>query len=329
MPSNIRISIVAITVLIITFSVLVIVEKILDPNLRNPLSSSSIVEGKNYFLTSNEFFDTDFSNQRTIFLVGSSHVGQINVTQVNYLVNSENPVIIYNLAIGADHPSNRLKDIDKIISANPEIIFYGISHRDFLFPYQTTFNPFLLDIHQIISCTLYSNLGNLVPSNPQLLIRDSLSKILKIPPKKQLTESFSVPNTPFYSYDIKPTISNDTNLKNDKFHALTWDNDNMTYQNICAVNKIINKLHENEIKIIFFTIPLHGYYLESFSDSQKNGFSKLKNELIKKYGLKIYEFEEKYVGLNVWKDAQHISHHKNVTVFNNDVANIIIENIEK
>jgi hypothetical protein len=118
-------------------------------------------------------------------------------------------------------------------------------------------------------------------------------------------------------------------LKHDIFHALTWDNDNTKNQNICAINKIISKLQDEEIKIILFTTPLHDYYLESFSISQKNNFIDLKNNLSKKFGLKIYEFEEKYNELNIWRDTQHISHHQNVTIFNEDIAEMIMENIEK
>ena len=329
MSSNIKTIVVIVIVLIISFSTLVLIEKIFDTNLKNPFSSSNIVMGKENFLTTDEFFRTDFSNQRVIFLLGSSHVGEINVIHVNDLVSLENDFVIYNLAFGADPPSNRLRSLDKIISVEPEMIFYGISYRDFSFPYQTTVNPFLPYIRQIISCKLYSDLSTIVPQNPQLITRDIMNKILKIEPEKQSSETFSIPKTPFYQYNVKSTIASNEMLKHDIFHALTWDNDNTKNQNICAINKIISKLQDEEIKIILFTTPLHDYYLESFSISQKNNFIDLKNNLSKKFGLKIYEFEEKYNELNIWRDTQHISHHQNVTIFNEDIAEMIMENIEK
>ena len=71
-------------------------------------------------------------------------------------------------------------------------------------------------------------------------------------------------------------------------------------------------------------LKLNKYSLEALSNNQKKSFSVLLDDLAEKYDLEIYEFEEKYVELDVWGDIEHVSYHKNVTIFNEDVAKMII-----
>jgi len=59
-------------VFIITFSLLVISEKIIGDNIARIFEKQKIAE--------QNFFMNNFSENHTIFLVGSSHVGRINAT---------------------------------------------------------------------------------------------------------------------------------------------------------------------------------------------------------------------------------------------------------
>lgn len=332
MALNTKIGIGAIIALIITFSVLAIAKNTFENDFKKINTIIPIENDEANFLTNEEFFATDFSNQRTVFLLGSSHVGHINVTQVSNLISSNTSITIYNLAIGSDTPAERIKSIDQIISAKPEIIFYGISYRDFSFPYQNTVSHILPDPQQIISSRLESYFDDVFPSNPQWLTRNILNKILKTTNEEEPTkqsEKFMELNTPFYEYYKNPTIATDTDLKKLTTSAMTWNDANTKDRNIRAIDEIISKLHTHGVKVVLFTTPSHEYYLKSLSDSQKNQFSLLKNDLTKKHGIKIYEFEEKYHGLDIWTDLSHISYYRNVTQYNTDVAKMISMEIEK
>ena len=100
------------------------------------------------------------------------------------------------------------------------------------------------------------------------------------------------------------------------------------YENISALNKIISELQNNDIKIVLFTTPLHKFYLDSLSNYQKELFNEILDNLTKKQGVRIYELEDKYSELDMWRDHLHISIHESVTKYNEDIASIIIKESE-
>jgi len=115
----------------IPFSLLLILEYSIGAKSIEILQDGNI-ENK---LTKKNFFSSNFPEQQTIFLLGSSHMGIINVTRVNDMMVDDN-ITVYNLAEPGNSPSVRIKQLEQIISAKPEIVFYGLSYRDFQFPYQ-------------------------------------------------------------------------------------------------------------------------------------------------------------------------------------------------
>jgi hypothetical protein len=303
--------------LIITFSVLVILENIVGTELQKTMKHDNTIDQ----FTGKDFFLNNFSEKRTMFLLGSSQVQFINIAQVNNLIDED--ILIYNLAITSDTPVDRINQLEKIISVTPEIIFYGISYRDFQIPYQEDVFP---SIKKIKLCSLSSYF----PSNPKLLTIDLIQKVAPKEILKEKEEQHIFENAPFVEYNTDITIPRD--LEYDKrLEAITqeWKDECILYQNIFALNSIISELQKNDIKIVIFTTPLHKFYLESLSDYQKNKLDELLKELSKKYDIKIYEFEEKYSELNMWRDHMHISFHESVTKYNEDIASMIIKESEK
>ena len=85
----------------------------------------SIEEFEFYTKTSND-------NKKEIFIIGSSQITGVNATLIEELVKEKNPEYnVYNLGKSADRPSTRIKTFDYIIESQPEILIYGIGHRDF------------------------------------------------------------------------------------------------------------------------------------------------------------------------------------------------------
>ena len=52
-------------------------------------------------------------------------------------------------------------------------------------------------------------------------------------------------------------------------------------------------------------------------------------EKLSNNGIKIYEFEEKYKDLNIWYNPTHVSLHSNSTIFSTEIAEIIVQEINK
>jgi hypothetical protein len=327
LTNNAKITICMIFVLLLTFSSLVVFEKTLGTYFEKTDVQILIEKGENHILSRDIFFQQDFSNEKTIFLIGSSHVGRINVTKINDYLSSDGSITLYNLARGSDTPVDRLADLDGIILAKPEIIFYGISYRDFSFPYLEKPTSFLPDPQLVISDLLYSIFNDIVPSNPQWLTQTMLNKIIRPDPERSenIIPSIGIPNTPFLTTSQSSNLirTNDQILKTVTSKS-EWDDPLTPYRNVRALHSFIQQIQSHEIEIILFTTPMHNYYLDSLSDNQKKNFSALLDDLRDEYGLKIYEFNEKYVGLNVWDNSDHISTHDSVMIFNNDIAKMIM-----
>ena len=71
------------------------------------------------------FFNQEFDpKNKKIFLLGSSHTGQINSTLVqNNISNIDENVIVYNLAYNGDTPKKRIEQINQIISLHSVSIY--------------------------------------------------------------------------------------------------------------------------------------------------------------------------------------------------------------
>lgn len=309
--SNVKIALIPIIVIIIAFSLLGFL-KLLDFEDR-------IIGGgqvSNPYYLEKSFFESDFSESRTMFLLGSSQVAASNVTQVNDIIKNKD-ISVYNLAKAGNTPTKRIQEVNDIISLNPEIIFYGISYRDFKFPFDYV-ESILPSAEQINSCSL----EEFFISNPELLTRYFLKTISN--ERDGIILKTYMKNTPFYDY--KPvSIPNSLKIDEESIENKKWVKHCHMSENTLAINSIISKLQSNNIKVVIFTTPLDKFYLKSLSNSQKDQFKELLEGLTEKYGIEIYEFEEKYSELNVWKDPNHVSYHESVTIYNEDIASMIIK----
>ena len=324
---NKKITLAITIVLIFTLSMLIVYEKIADPSHANDRKREQNLL-LNDHMTSKDLFSNNFSDTNTVFLIGSSHLGSANVTSINQLVlsktkNLENPITVYNLASFGDYPTKRLESIKDIISTSPKVIFYQISYRDFQFTYKENEDIIPINFKEFLFSKIHSVFKNHIPVNPQELlfsilrpIQSSVSPILE--------ESLSTNDkTPFYHY-TKFKIKSQEELKSELSPVTEWDDSKIEDENFIALKKIIEELEKNNIKIVIFTSPLHEYYLETLSQKQKDDFSSLLNNLEEEYNLRIYNFEDRYHDLDVWGNISHISYYKNVTIYNEDIANMII-----
>lgn len=318
-------------VLIFTLAMLVIYEKIVDPSHASDRKREQNLRLSGY-TTGEEFFSSDFSNITTVFLIGSSHLGSANVTIINDIVSSNmknfsESITVYNLAAFGDKPTIRLESIDRIISTSPKIIFYQISYRDFEFIYKDSEDVIPINFDKIIFSKIFSMLIHHVPVNPQELIFSILRPI-----QNSIAPSFEeavITNdkTPFYHY-TKFDIKSDDELKSELSPVVDWTNSEIKNENYLALRQIIEKTEKNGIKLVIFTSPLHEYYLQALSEKQKNDFSTMLKKIERDYELKIYDLEDEYAGLEVWGNISHISYEKTVTEYNEDIAKIILKELD-
>lgn len=316
-------------VLIFTLIMLIGYEKIEDPSHANDRKREQRLL-TNGHTTEENFFSSNFSNVTAVFLLGSSHLGSANVTMINEMVFSKsdgNSIVVYNLATFGDKPTIRLESIDKIIATSPKIILYQISYRDFEFQYKESDKLIPIDFNKIFFSKIFSLFIPHVPVNPQEFIFSILRPI-----QNSIAPSLEEPivtndKTPFYHY-TKFHVRSDEELKSEVSPVTNWNDPDVTNENYSALKQIIEKTQSNGIKLVIFTSPLHEYYLQTLSEKQKDDFAVMLKKLEDDYDVKIYDFEDKYLGLDVWGNISHISYEKTVTEYNEDIAKIILKELD-
>jgi|APSaa5957512535_1039671.scaffolds.fasta_scaffold18446_4 hypothetical protein len=276
-----------------------------------------------------EHFSQTLNNTSTnFFVLGSSHVGQLNSSLIVNSIHNENYNFnIFNLATNGDKPDRRVSNISDIIDLNPKIIFYGISYRDFVSTDTITQKYAFLDIKLLLKESIPEDLESL---NPQLvsrrMIRDALDNYGII----DISEFDIRPvNTPFFSLGNLQTII----LEESALQRLiltvqpppqTLQISVLNNEQIDSFKKIIEKLQANEIKVVIFTTPLHDFYLKEIPSETHLIFNGILDDISNEYDVKVYNFTAKYSGLKVWNNLDHIAYNENSNQFSNDVSEMIL-----
>lgn len=302
------------------------------------LVSFTIFTTFNYFFPSDltfsqmEFFNQNFNNYRKVILIGSSHVGQLNATHIEEIIIKKNPDFkIYNLAVFGDTPERRIKSLDKTLSLKPTLVLYGISYREF----ESSINSApLLDTKQYFHDLFVGDQDDFGINNPKLttleFIRDISRKLELASSSNELTFQ----NTPFISYDttihFKIANNKELELQGDisdatKIHLERHfsPNDKQT----ASLIKMINNLKRNDINVILFTTPIHKNYFDKLPESEKQTFDEILERVKKETGVKIYNLTNNYSDLSIWLNITHISSNKNATIYSEDIAKIILDEI--
>ena len=277
-----------------------------------------------------EFFTQEFeSDKKIILLLGSSNVGQLNVSKINEIVSSQHTDYeIFNLAYNADTPKVRFNSIEETISLKPKYVFYGVSFIDFRSP---TEKENIFDIKFSFAQLLPNN--TIEKFNPKFntieKIKETFVSTDLFPPPRKF---FSIPNTPFFEYnEDSTTILTEEELKRGLPLSGVYASEiNLTddHQEVQHFEKIISEFQKNNIKVVIFTTPVHNLYYNTLSDSVKDDFNKLLERISKDYDVKIYDFSNEFGDMDIYWDLIHVSYNEKSLVYSESAAKIILKEIE-
>ena len=279
-----------------------------------------------YFKEKN-FYSQEFNPKSNFFLLlGSSHIGQLNTTLINErLMNIDSSYSVYNLAYNKDNPQKRLIIIEDVIRLQPKIVLIGISYRDFELENKTHILP---DPHRYFTeISSYIIEETALPIEDRVLPNPLLTTLTAIRHFTTQNNDLRIHmlNTPFMEYSSNQNIANDEELinavKSSKISSTNVGLPSNNYQ-LKALTKIIDNLHDNDIKTIVLVTPLHWSYLNEISNEQKHNFSLILNE-IKKSEVNIYDLSAKYSYLPIWLNPHHVALNKTSSIYSEDVTEII------
>jgi len=295
------------------------------------------------------FYEGIDQKNKKIFLLGHSHIISQNTTFIqDYLSSQGKNYTVYNLAIGSSEPKDRVRTIDLLISAKPDIVVYGISERDFrstipLNVDDTKLPRLLPDVRLFFEEQIWK-LGlqklNFL-ENPKFTTLVSIYdfslnfwKNDNVATTSNGIEEFSAyPNMPFYKITPGDTpIFTDQELFEYvlKTRVGNFREINLPHANVdvFALKEIISKLQQNNIKTIVFTTPHHKSYLSITPPSVSANFNIIVKDLEKESNIRIYPFLKNYTELNIWNDPTHVAVNDQSLIYSEDIAKIIISELE-
>ncbi|RDJ32155.1 MAG: hypothetical protein DWQ18_09455 [Crenarchaeota archaeon] len=279
------------------------------------------------------FYSKKFpENHNLVFIIGTSHVGQLNSTFINEEISSRfSNYEVYNLAHFKDNPQRREPYLDKILEFNPTIVFYGISHREFKQNSESNQN-IILNFQNGFSEILSPEKFGFESINPKFNTLQIIRSFLDIP-SMSIDDKMYDAYAPFFWYERPQTlISNEESLLRDDA-LITIDEYKIgdpTHNNQVNVFKnIIQKLQDNNVKVVIFTTPLNHHYLNLIDKNEITTFNMILDEISNEFNVDVYDFTEKYEELSIWMNPTHISYNKNAIIVSQDIANMIIQEIQE
>ncbi len=304
------------------------------------------------------FYSQNFDqNEKKIFIFGASPVNAINSNIVNSILHDTNINFkTYNLGKGSDDPDKRIDSLDLIIDSKPELVLYGIGYRDFQAKISTDrisettkTKSILPDPHDFFEEYILAKL-KFYDLELDYIKNPKLSTL-------QMIKSFNIKN---FSDDSTPS-----NLILDEDHPLRtpeqvqnvyikksdehlyddgkkWKSNverygiEPNYKNRYSISlySIIDKLQENNIKVILFTFPHHKYLLENVPYEEEEKFLKIVYDIKKEFNIPVRMLHEEYSNKENWSDLIHIYYNYNLTEnnedsiqYSKDIANLILNEI--
>lgn len=287
--------------------------------------SSSKEGGNNY----EEFFSKQFDKDKKIFILGSSHIGTLNTTLVNQMINNyDSKFEVFHLGYNGDKPEKRKQMLSKIVDLNPSLVVYGISYRDFG-SFNTIDEPEFYDIKQYWEIKV-NEFNEEESINPQLMIRKIIrNSLVNIDTSQTLTKDITPINTPFTTISETETKINDRDsIKRQVLNSINSPNElKIPLENnkqVESLKKIIEKFQDNDIKIVIFLTPLTDEYTKDLSDSTKIEFKRIIFEIKEQYSLKIHDFTNKYSEFDIWHDLDHVAYNEKSMIYTKDLGELII-----
>jgi|APSaa5957512535_1039671.scaffolds.fasta_scaffold21639_2 hypothetical protein len=281
--------------------------------------------------------------ERNIFILGSSMVGRINATFVNQVFLENNvDYKVYNLGKSRDLPTERLKVIDYMIEAKPEIVMYGLGFRDF--GHQSILRSNMETSVRSLNCDQLSA-KNPLPSPKDLLPLDIIlenyyEELSPLTDPKQTTintirDVFSLtdpkklnnnPYQPFYAaHPGNSEAISEHELQQRLENTCVYALEEVGHVQKITLDKILNKLNQNDITTVLFIVPQDKFYLNMLTNDEKINFELTLKELSDKHSIPLYSLLDNYHEMEIWSGMNHIAMNQSASIYSRDIAMMGLE----
>ena len=112
--------------------------------------------------------------------------------------------------------------------------------------------------------------------------------------------------------------------RNPEFYGI----DPNTNREFDALKELIKELENKDIKVVIFATPKSNVYLNWLDEEDKQIFDEMLTE-ISNSEISVYKQYDKYADLNIWTDIVHIVENESGIVYSNDIAKIVLKELNE
>ena len=261
----------------------------------------------------------DEYEESKIFLFGSSHFVPLNPEHMETYIFEDELYYIFNLAEDGDKPNMRIRQLDSIIEADPDLIIYGLNYRDFSENFSSNF--FLPDPKELIHQNIPFNIPFFL-DNPKLGTLSTIRDFFKI----ETSGNYEI-KTPFFKIEeyLFPIVTNKQLNKivgTDMYIPIKEKNKN--FQNF---KSMMAKFKENNLKVVVILTPIRESSIDKISQINKDNFDLIITAISVSLDIPVYSLMKNYEDEEIWRNTDHITNDVPGLVFSEDVAKIILKEI--
>ena len=282
----------------------------------------------------NEFYSKDFSSEvDKIFIIGASQTASLNATYIENQIKKNNQNYeVYNLSIISDRPLTRLQTLDQIIIMKPTLVIYGVGFLEF----ENLKRPLVAKPESIFPDPEEFFRGLMTFENSEFLNLFQSPKFITLQTirdtffEDEIKNLYLDDSAPFFSYDLekkRKIIDLDELRIKAKLKQFNGINPLDKNPEVPAFQDIIKKFNENEIKVILISSPFPEPYFEVMPNYYEERLNSIFDSTKDDSYQNIYSFLHQYESMNIWSDLHHVSINQNITYFNDDIVQIILEEL--
>jgi len=261
----------------------------------------------------------DEYEESKIFLFGSSHFMPLNPEHMETYIFEDELYYIFNLAESGDKPNTRIRQLDSIIEADPDLIIYGLHYRDFSENFSSNF--FLPDPKELIHQNIPFNIPFFL-DNPKLGTLSTIRDFFKI----ETSGDYGI-KTPFFKIN-EDLFSIRSNNELDKIVGsdihIPIKEKNTQFQNF---KSMMIKFKENDLKVVVILTPNRETNVQQISQIDKDNFDLIINTISVSLDIPVYSLMKNYEDEEIWRNNSHITNDVPGLIFSEDVAKIILKEI--
>jgi hypothetical protein len=302
---------------------------------------SSHVTGINASLV-NSLVSEEFPDYEVYNLGKSGDRPNMRVDSIDLIVNAKPEIVVYGLGYRDFNEMSPVNDDAISLDSDIGLLFPNtrqVIETNILLPldfYKTDYN-FLSDPHSSTLRSISSTFTKIKEDGIQSFT--SLIHMFLLQEKIEFSLFEEKPNqnnyfqkTPFFfhtsdEYDMITGSASDGLIRGQCDHIdMIGTQAYFKDSNAISLINMVEKLQENDIKVVIFTTPLHQICREKF----KAETERLETTLLKisnDHDVPVYFLHDKYDNNVLWYAADHVSINENFTKYSVDIADIIFKTI--